>query len=46
MFRFTVGTGFSVVYGALLTKTNRIYRIFQSAAQSAARYSTFLVGQG
>ncbi|XP_023338104.1 metabotropic glutamate receptor, partial [Eurytemora carolleeae] len=37
--RFGVGTGFSVVYGALLTKTNRIFRIFQSAAQSAIRPS-------
>ena len=27
--RFGVGLGFSVVYGALLTKTNRIYRIFR-----------------
>ena len=31
--RFGVGMGFSVVYGALLTKTNRIYRIFQSASK-------------
>jgi len=29
--------GFSMVYGALLTKTNRISRIFHSAAQSARR---------
>ena len=28
-FRFGVGCAFSVVYGALLTKTNRIFRIFQ-----------------
>ena len=27
--RFGVGCAFSVVYGALLTKTNRIFRIFQ-----------------
>ena len=31
--------GFSMVYGALLTKTNRISRIFHSAAQSARRPS-------
>lgn len=37
--RFTVGMGFSVVYGALLTKTNRISRIFHSASQSARRPS-------
>merc|ERR1719410_1224893 len=35
--RFGVGLGFSVVYGALLTKTNRIFRIFRMAAKSAAR---------
>ena len=27
--RFGVGLGFSIVYGALLTKTNRIFRIFR-----------------
>ncbi len=37
--RFTVGMSFSVVYGALLTKTNRISRIFHSAAHSARRTS-------
>ena len=31
--------GFSIVYGALLTKTNRISRIFHSASQSARRPS-------
>ena len=35
--RFGVGLGFSVVYGALLTKTNRIFRIFRLASMSAAR---------
>ena len=38
-FRFSVGIGFSMVYGAMLTKTNRISRIFQSASQSARRPS-------
>ena len=38
-FRFSVGMGFSIVYGALLTKTNRISRIFHSASQSARRPS-------
>ena len=37
--RFSVGMGFSCVYGALLTKTNRISRIFHSASQSARRPS-------
>ena len=37
--RFSVGMGFSTVYGAMLTKTNRISRIFQSASQSARRPS-------
>lgn len=37
--RFSVGMGFSTVYGALLTKTNRISRIFHSASQSARRPS-------
>ena len=31
--------GFCAVYGALLTKTNRISRIFHSASQSARRPS-------
>ena len=35
--RFGVGLGFAVVYGALLTKTNRIFRIFRLASMSAAR---------
>ena len=34
-----MGMGFSIVYGALLTKTNRISRIFHSASQSARRPS-------
>ena len=38
-YRFTVGMGFSLMYGALLTKTNRISRIFHSASQSARRPS-------
>ena len=38
-FRFSVGMGFCAVYGALLTKTNRISRIFHSASQSARRPS-------
>ena len=33
------GIGFSMVYGAMLTKTNRISRIFHSASQSARRPS-------
>ncbi|XP_044742127.1 metabotropic glutamate receptor [Chrysoperla carnea] len=37
--RFGVGVGFSIIYGALLTKTNRISRIFDSASKSAARPS-------
>ncbi|XP_023289799.1 metabotropic glutamate receptor [Orussus abietinus] len=37
MQRFGVGVGFSAVYGALLTKTNRIARIFDSASRSAVR---------
>ena len=39
IFRFSVGMGFCAVYGALLTKTNRISRIFHSASQSARRPS-------
>ncbi|KAH1022930.1 hypothetical protein HUJ04_012241 [Dendroctonus ponderosae] len=35
--RFGVGIGFSIIYGALLTKTNRISRIFDSASKSAKR---------
>lgn len=35
--RFGVGFGFSAIYGALLTKTNRISRIFDSASRSARR---------
>jgi hypothetical protein len=31
--------GFSVMYGALLTKTNRIARIFQNATKTARRPS-------
>ncbi|KAI1290802.1 Metabotropic glutamate receptor [Halotydeus destructor] len=37
--RFGVGFGFSIMYGALLTKTNRISRIFDSARRSARRPS-------
>lgn len=37
--RLGIGVGFSVIYGALLTKTNRISRIFDSAAKSAQRPS-------
>ena len=35
--RFGVGVGFAVTYAALLTKTNRIARIFDSARHSAKR---------
>lgn len=35
--RFGVGFGFSVIYSSLLTKTNRISRIFESARRSARR---------
>ncbi|XP_024944385.1 metabotropic glutamate receptor isoform X2 [Cephus cinctus] len=35
--RFGVGVSFSAVYGAVLTKTNRIARIFDSASRSARR---------
>lgn len=35
--RFGVGFGFSVTYASLLTKTNRISRIFDSASKSAKR---------
>lgn len=38
-FRFGVGLGFSIIYGSLLTKTNRISRIFDSARRSARRPS-------
>jgi hypothetical protein len=37
--RFGVGFGFSIIYGSLLTKTNRISRIFDSASRSARRPS-------
>lgn len=35
--RFGVGFGFSLIYSSLLTKTNRISRIFDSARKSAKR---------
>ena len=35
--RFGVGFGFSMTYASLLTKTNRISRIFDSASKSAKR---------
>lgn len=35
--RIGVGLGFAIVYAALLTKTNRISRIFDSASKSAKR---------
>ncbi|ELT87766.1 hypothetical protein CAPTEDRAFT_211789 [Capitella teleta] len=35
--RFGVGFGFSITYASLLTKTNRISRIFDSASRSAKR---------
>ena len=35
--RFGVGFGFSMTYASLLTKTNRISRIFDSASHSAKR---------
>ncbi|XP_055922412.1 metabotropic glutamate receptor isoform X1 [Eupeodes corollae] len=35
--RFGIGVGFSIIYSALLTKTNRISRIFHSASKSAQR---------
>lgn len=38
-FRFGAGFCFTVVYGALLTKTNRISRIFKHGKQSAKRPS-------
>lgn len=37
--RFGVGVGFTIIYGALLTKTNRIARIFLSASKTAKRPS-------
>ena len=37
--RFIAGLSFSVVYAPLLLKTNRIFRIFQSAKTTAARPS-------
>lgn len=39
LFRFGAGFCFTVVYGALLTKTNRISRIFKHGKQSAKRPS-------
>ena len=38
-FYFQVGFGFSVVYSPLLTKTNRISRIFNSARKTTRRIS-------
>lgn len=38
-FRFATGLCFTIVYGALLTKTNRIARIFKAAKQTAKRPS-------
>lgn len=38
-FRFGAGFCFTVVYAALLTKTNRIARIFKASKQSAKRPS-------
>ncbi|KAL4226726.1 Metabotropic glutamate receptor 3 [Mactra antiquata] len=35
--RFGVGFGFAIIYSSLLTKTNRISRIFESARRSARR---------
>ncbi|XP_065314843.1 metabotropic glutamate receptor 3-like isoform X2 [Gordionus sp. m RMFG-2023] len=35
--RFMIGFGFAVMYSSLLTKTNRISRIFNSASRSAKR---------
>lgn len=35
--RFFIGAGFSIIYSALLTKTNRIYRIFASALKTTKR---------
>ncbi|KAH3820653.1 metabotropic glutamate receptor 3-like [Dreissena polymorpha] len=35
--RFGVGFGFAIIYSSLLTKTNRISRIFDSARRSARR---------
>lgn len=37
LFRFAAGFCFTVVYAALLTKTNRISRIFKHGKQSAKR---------
>ena len=39
IYRFTAGFCFTVVYAALLTKTNRISRIFRAGKQSAKRPS-------
>ena len=38
-YAFQVGFGFCIIYAALLTKTNRISRIFHSALKSARRPS-------
>ena len=35
--RFFLGAGFSIIYSSLLTKTNRIYRIFNSAKKTTKR---------
>ena len=37
--RICIGTGFSVIYSAMLTKTNRISRIFHSASRTSTRPS-------
>lgn len=37
MQRFFLGAGFAIIYSALLTKTNRIYRIFDSAVKTTRR---------
>lgn len=37
--RFSAGLCFTIVYGALFTKTNRIARIFKTAKQTAKRPS-------
>ncbi|GIY52345.1 metabotropic glutamate receptor [Caerostris extrusa] len=37
--RFGIGFSFSIIYASLLTKTNRISRIFESARRSARRPS-------
>ena len=37
MQRFFLSAGFSIIYASLLTKTNRIYRIFNSALKTTQR---------